>query len=540
MNTVSFLDCTLRDGGYINDWRFGNFTIRAVVSRLDAAGLDYIEVGFLDSRCEYDIERSMFPTIPSIARTLGNTRPKHAKLVAMIDFGSFDESLLFPTANHNSCLSGIRLIFTKEKVDEALKYAKKIKEAGYNLFLNLVSTSSYSNKELLALTKKINEISPIGVSIVDTYGLMFESDMEEYALLLDRNLDKHIILGYHSHNNMQMSNSNTIKFIKLNLQRDLIVDSSILGMGKNAGNACTELIVSYGNKMKFHEFDIIQVLECAYTNIMKFQNNANWGYRLDYLISAILRCSPNWTKTYMKNFALSIKDIYNILSALPEDKKYLPSFFSPNLAQKLLNEYISKAVDDTAFRAALAKELENRDILLVCPGTTIITHKKEIDKYISEYNPVIISINFIYPNINANYVFISNSIRYSQITWIYEDIGNTARIMITSNITPSPALPYDFMFNFKALYDEVGGNISAVLLLNLLLSFGINKITLAGFDGFDSTSKSYFDNGYILTFDNPSNEEIERELWNVKSKYDCSNIRFITPSKFEKTLRDRD
>ena len=57
MNTISFLDCTLRDGGYVNDWLFGNFTIRSVISRLDAAGLDYIEVGFLDSHREYDNER---------------------------------------------------------------------------------------------------------------------------------------------------------------------------------------------------------------------------------------------------------------------------------------------------------------------------------------------------------------------------------------------------------------------------------------------------------------------------------------------------
>ena len=537
MNTTNFLDCTLRDGGYINDWCFGNLTIRSVISRLDAAGLDYIEVGFLDSRREYDNERSIFPDIPSIAKTLGNTRPKHAKLLAMIDFGTFDEALLLPV--EQSCLYGIRLIFTKEKADEALQYAKKIKAAGYNLFLNLVSTSSYSDKELLDLAEKINDISPVGVSIVDTYGLMFGSDMASYALLLDRNLDKHIALGYHSHNNLQMSNANTIEFIKLNLQRNVIIDSSILGMGKNAGNACTELIISYANSVKIREFDITQALECAYTDISRFQNSANWGYRLDYLISAIQRCSPNWTKAYMKKKTLSIRDICNILSELPEDKKYLPSFFSLELAESLYTEYMNKTVNDNSEREELKKKLDGRNILLLCPGATIKTHKKEIDRYISENAPVIISLNFIPSNFNADFAFISNSIRYSQITGVYADVKNKPQILITSNITPTLALPHDFVFNFKTLHDEIKGDVSAVLLLNLLLSLGIKKIVFAGFDGFDGSNKSFFDSGYTLTFDNQSNEKIKSEVKNVISRYDCSNIKFITPSQFEKIFANK-
>ena len=537
MNTVSFLDCTLRDGGYINDWHFGNLTIRSVISRLDAAGLDYIEIGFLDSRRDYDNERSIFPDIPSVGKTLGNTRPKHAKLLAMIDLGTFDEELLVPA--DQSCLYGIRLIFAKDKADAALQYAKKIKAAGYNLFLNLVSTSSYNDRELLELSEKINKIGPMGISIVDTYGLMFGSDMASYALLLDRNLDDHIALGYHSHNNLQMSNSNTIEFMKLNLKREVIVDSSVMGMGKNAGNACTELILSYASSIDVERFDVIQVLECAYTDIRRFKGDANWGYRLDFLISAILRCSPNWTKTYMQKHTLSVRDICNILSQLPDDKKYLPSFFSSELAENLYIEYMNKAVNDNVAREELKKELYGRNILLICPGATINTHKGEIDRYISKNAPIIITSNFISSRFNANFAFISNSLRYSQIAGVYTDIENKPKILLTSNITPSPSLPNDFTFNFKALYDEINGDINAVLLLNLLLSLGIKDIAIAGFDGFDSGNKrSYFDSGYTLTFDNPSNAKIESELKTVRNKYDCSGIRFITPSQFEKVFNN--
>lgn len=531
MNTVSFLDCTLRDGGYINDWRFGNLTIRSVVSRLDAAGLDYIEIGFLDSRRKYDNERSIFPDIPSVAKTLGNTRPKHAKLVAMIDFGTFEEELIIPA--EQSCLYGIRLIFIKEKADAALQYAKKIKAAGYNLFLNLVSTSSYSDKELLNLTEKINEVMPTGVSIVDTYGLMFGSDMTGYALLLDRNLDKHIALGYHSHNNLQMSNSNTIEFMKLNLKRDVIIDSSVMGMGKNAGNACTELILSYANNIELKYFDITQLLECAYTDIRKFQGDANWGYKLEFLISAILDCTPNWTKQYMKKHALSIKDIYTILSELPDDKKFLPTSFFPKVSDKIFLEYMSKAVDDTAARENLKEIISNRKILIICPGSTITLNSDLIKDFIRENNPIVISTNFISSLYKADYVFISNSIRYSQMTGIYEDAENKPKLLLSSNITPSLSLPADMTFNFKTIYDNIGGDVSAVLMLDILLSCGAKEIYFAGFDGFSNEKRSFFDTGYTLTFDNTSNEKIKKQLNTVKSKRECSHVKFITPSEFE-------
>ncbi len=532
MNRINFLDCTLRDGGYINNWRFGNLTIRSIISRLDAAGLDYIEVGFLDSRIEYDNEKSIFPDIPSIAKTLGKTRPKKSRLVAMIDYGTFDEELLIPV--DESCLFGIRLIFTKERSEKALEYAKKIKAKGYNLFLNLVSTSSYSDKELLQLIDKINEIKPFGVSIVDTYGLMFGSDMAGYSILLDNNLDKDIILGYHSHNNLQMSNANTIEFIKLNQMRNIIVDSSVLGMGKNAGNACTELMVSYADNAKIRDFDVPQVLECAYTDIRKFQGGANWGYKLDFLISAILRCSPNWTKTYLKKNALSIKDICNILSALPNDKKYLPSFFSNELAEKLYEDYMSKTVNDSSDREELKKELYGQKILLICPGASIKSHKEEIEEYIKDVSPIIISLNFIASDFNVNYAFISNALRYSQVSGIYAEADNKPKILVTSNITPSPSLPGDMTFNFKTLYDNVNGDVSGALILELLLSLGINDIAFAGFDGFENGENSFFDSGYTITFENSSNKKISDELICVKERHDCSNVKFITPSIFSK------
>jgi 4-hydroxy 2-oxovalerate aldolase len=535
MNKISFLDCTLRDGGYINDWRFGNLAIRSVISRLDAAGLDFIEIGFLDGRCQYDKDRSMFPDIPSVAKTIGNTRPKQAKLVAMIDFGTFDESLLVPA--EQSCLYGIRLIFTKDKADAALKYAEKIKTAGYTLFLNLVSTPSYNDQELLDLASKINDVKPSGVSIVDTYGLMFNEDMKSYVLLLDHNLYRDIALGYHSHNNLQMSNANTIEFLNTRFKRPITVDATVLGMGKNAGNACTELILSYANKNEIKKFDITQVLECAYTDIQKFQGSAKWGYKLEFLISAITECSPNWTKQYMGKNTLSIKDICNILTSLPYEKKFLPTLFFPQVSEEIYLDYMDKSVDDTESRAIMNNIVNGREILLICPGRTLQTKKTDIDRYIAENKPIVISVNFALAGVD--FIFVSNNLRYSQLLGVYPDLSSKTKIITTSNITPHEIAAPELSFNFKTLYDEIGGDVSAVLILELLLSLGVNKVTFAGFDGFDDKEQSFFDIGYTLAVADYSNENIENQLRRVIETNNTNDVKFITPSRFEELFKRR-
>ena len=87
-NNVKILDCTLRDGGYVNDWDFGHSVITGTYKRLDEAGVDYIEVGFLDDRREFDINRSIMPNTDAINKVFANVEKKHAIPVAMIDYGT--------------------------------------------------------------------------------------------------------------------------------------------------------------------------------------------------------------------------------------------------------------------------------------------------------------------------------------------------------------------------------------------------------------------------------------------------------------------
>ena len=531
-NNIRLLDCTLRDGGYINDWHFGNSTIRSVVSRLDSAGIDIIEIGFLDDRVQYNVDKSIYPDIPSIERTLGQTSVQRAKLVAMIDYsGTFPSERLIHRAD--SVIDGIRLTFRKTHLDETIAFAQEILKRGYKLFLNPMSVTSYHDNEINDLIGRLNAIKPEAISIVDSYGLLYKKDFLHYINTFDDHLEKSISLGFHAHNNLQMANANSIDFIDYETKRGKIIDSSVLGMGRNAGNACTELILSYIEKNNIKAVDLNQILECAYTDIYRLYSKPAWGYHLEHLISAIHDCSHYWTQYLMNKYTLSIKDIRSIIASLPFERR-LGSFFKKELAEQKYVEYMNNAIDDEQARIALKKAICGREILIICPGKSIETQRDTINAYIEKAQPVIITVNFISDAYLAEYVFISNPVRYSKMLGHWHDLSYTPpSLMLTSNITATDSMQPTFLFNYKTLYESAGGDNSAVLLLSLLRDIGIDAVSVAGLDGFDELRLE--DNYYSFELSFPqaedANARLIAQLTNILKR--GMEINWITPSRIE-------
>lgn len=152
MKEVKLLDCTMRDGGYVNDWEYGHSTMMSIYKRLDESGVDYIEIGFLDDRREYDPNRSIQPNTECYNKIYSGVQKKNAIPVAMIDYGTCDISNIADAKN--SFIEGIRIIFKKEKINQALPFCKAIKDKGYKLFIQAISITSYSDLEMLEYIQK--------------------------------------------------------------------------------------------------------------------------------------------------------------------------------------------------------------------------------------------------------------------------------------------------------------------------------------------------------------------------------------------------
>ncbi len=479
MGELKLLDCTLRDGGYVNDWNFGHDNLVSIFERMVDANMDIIEIGFLDDRRPFDINRSIMPDTDSVEKIYGGLDRKQAMVVGMIDYGTCDLKNIKPC--QESFLDGIRVIFKKHLREKALAYCAELKKLGYKVFAQLVSVTSYSDEEMLDLIRLANEVKPYAVSMVDTYGLMHQNNLKHYFELLDQNLDGEIGLGYHAHNNFQMGYANCIEMLSHKTDRMKLVDGTIYGMGKSAGNAPLELIAMHMNHVYGTHYHVSQILEAIDVNITNFYTPATWGYNMFFYLAASNDCHPNYVSDLMGKRTLSVKSINEILRKLQGEKKLL---YDKNYLEELYKDYQKHEVDDQQDLAALKEIFAGKQVLILGPGMNVQLQKDAIQKEIEEHNPLVISINYIPEDFKPDFVFLSNSKRYLQMATALSK-KQDYRIIATSNVTKTSGA-FEYNLNYSSLIDETADIIdnSLIMLLKVMIQLGIRKVALGGLDGY--------------------------------------------------------
>lgn len=527
MKQVGLLDCTMRDGGYINDWNFGHSTMMGIYKRLDESGVDYIEVGFLDDRRDYDPKRSIQPNTECYNKIYAGVEKKHAIPVAMIDYGTCDISNL--SDSKDSFVEGIRVIFKKEKIDQALPFCKAIKAKGYKLFIQAISITAYSDLDMLQYIQKINEVHPYAFSIVDTYGLLDNRSMSHYFDLLDNNLLPDINIGYHDHNNFQLAFSNTMTFLGLPTKRTIVGDASVYGMGKSAGNCPIELLAMYMNDVFGTNYDINQYLEIFDTELSQIYQKYYWGYKYNFYISAMQNCHPNYVEYLLNKKTLTITDINSILTNIPKEIKLL---YSKEYIEQAYTEYQSKTIDDSAAMKELSNAFSGKKILLIGPGNSVNTEKMKIEEYLRENKPIIISVNFNPNDFESDFIFLSNAKRY--ITLLDTDL-KTTKLILTSNVTDYEKKA-DYVLNYaSSLRDELGKNDNALLLLLCnLCRLDVKQVALAGFDGYKEHNQNYSDPSY--NFGGNEDYKIKNNVVIAESLKTLENrieIKFVTETLYK-------
>lgn len=488
---IKLLDCTLRDGGYVNDWNFGQDNLVSVLERLVSAGVDFIELGFLDERQPFDIDRSIMPSTGCMRQIYGRVEKRGAQFLGMIDYGTCGIENLQPASE--SYLDGIRVIFKKQKMREAMAFCRQVKELGYKVFSQLVSITSYSDEELLELIDLVNEVQPYAVSMVDTYGLLHQDSLLHYFEMLDRHVNEDIGIGYHSHNNFQLGYANCIQMMQSSCRpgRPVMVDGTLYGMGKSAGNAPLELLAMHMNERYEKHYDISQLLEAIDGNIMRIYQEHYWGYSLFFYLAASNNCHPSYVKFLMDKHTLSMRSINEILSQLQGEKKLL---YEKEYIEKLYYGYQQKECDDEEDRRKLKEALAGKELLLVGPGKNIQAQAERVEAYIAQKRPVVISVNFIPGSLQADYVFLSNPRRYIRLNNDLKEYKNRkTKVIATSNVTRTEGT-FDYTLNNSALLDETAETVdnSFIMLLKALHQIGVSRAACAGFDGYSENEDNYF------------------------------------------------
>jgi 4-hydroxy 2-oxovalerate aldolase len=285
---IKILDCTVRDGGLINDHKFDDRFVKAVYQALVAAGVDYMELGYKADKKIFSSAQSgawKFCDEDAIRRIVGDN-PTSLKLCAMADAERTDyHTDILP--KEKSVLDCIRVATYIHQIPTALDMIMDAHDKGYETTLNLMAISTVQERELKDALDAIVQ-TPVGtIYLVDSFGTYYSEQIRDLATMFLKAVEgtgKEI--GIHTHNNQQLAYANTIEAVVMGVNR---LDATINGLGRGAGNCPLELLIGF---LKNPKFSLRPILQCVQEVFLPMQKDMEWGYQIPYMITGQLNQHP--------------------------------------------------------------------------------------------------------------------------------------------------------------------------------------------------------------------------------------------------------
>ena len=338
--SVKITDCTIRDGGYLLNKNSDPDFIKGVMKGLAEAGIDFVETGFLQTNVTGD--SLVYANSVDVRKYLPDERGR-TQFLGFCDNSRYSPNNLDPYDGNS--FKWLRISFAKHEIDESLEFCEKAQRMGYIVQFNPMDAISYSDDEREDLINKVNKVKPGSMSIVDTFGAMYIEDLVHIYKQMDSLLSSDIAIGLHSHDNLGLSTAlaETMIMMANKSSRDVIVDGSLLGMGRGAGNASTELLASYLNEHHGANYDISVLLDTIQKYINPLRNSVHWGYDLPMFVCGTEHAHVDNVYYLQKNTDCTARGMYEVIKTMPIPQRtrygvgYSKTDFS-NL-QKAYDEY---------------------------------------------------------------------------------------------------------------------------------------------------------------------------------------------------------
>lgn len=538
MKNILVLDCTLRDGGRVIDCNFRDASIKNISRRLVDAHIDMVEMGFIrdEGLVKYTGDSTFFTSPGQIRPFIPENRNKETSYTAFIDYGMYDFSKLERCTGES--VDGIRVGFTKKDYkihkQDLVECFYAVKEKGYKLFVQGVNTPAYSDIEFLELIQVVNQVKPYSFGIVDTYGSMYIENARRIFDLIQYNLNFKTCIDIHLHNNFQLAFAIAQELIRMvDGERRVIIDATLEGMGKCAGNLNTELLVDYLNRMKNGDYEIDTILDIIDDYIQPIRRKQEWGYTVPAFLAGVYKAHPN-NVIWMTEKNMEMKEIRHVMANLDGEAR---TRYDYDNIERTYIRYIANKIDDSETLTKLQKMIGNKEVLVMAPGYSLVKYRDRINDYIENNHPFIISVNYVFDE--DHYCFVGYKKRYEAVK------AETGRFIIPSTIKKMAETATEYVVNYESILD-LGHRLfdnSTMMLLNLLKKLGTKEITIAGFDGFYKNQEQNF---VDLSFDSTKhlndydaiNEEITKMTREYKKRVEGQIlVQFLTPSIYsEKSI----
>lgn len=354
---MKLLDCTLRDGGYYTNWNFDTQMVQDLITNLDLAGVDIIELGYKSpvKGGKYRKCNDRF-----IWEVLGHRLPVNAELAFMIDAKDFikgsslDYSLIDDIIHEKdqSPFTVCRLAIKHSEIDNALEIGKIIKDKGYSLIVNLMGISTLSDQEIKDFGK-FTDLEPEALYFADSYGNLEPNDVRRLTSLFR---EFNIAVGIHTHDNLGLAFANCL--VGMSAGADYI-DGTLLGMGRGVGNVKTEQLIAYLQHDSYpYQSTPVQKLIAKWMKPLHEQHQ--WGFTHNYMVSGLNHIHPMYTQTLQSSFLNSnrIEDILmSIEDGLSFDMEKIKDKMVPKVAVVIPARYKSSRFPGKPLAKIKGKEM---------------------------------------------------------------------------------------------------------------------------------------------------------------------------------------
>ncbi len=499
---VNILDCTLRDGGYCNDWQFDKRTASAVVHALNDAGADIIEIGYKSPRNHKSKSfEGLFRYCNESQLQFLADHPT-AEYAFMVDAKEFliDDGVdaqgtedCIPSCEE-SLFDWVRIATYYPSLHGAVELADVFRDLGYRVTINLMGTSLLTEEDLqkafsLASTAKLDALY-----FSDSFGDLRPNDVCHCIDLIRRYYTGKI--GIHTHDNNGLAFANTIAAIDAGID---FIDATIMGMGRGAGNLKTEQILLY-SYFKLQKFNLnpSELLEIIDSIFIPLHQKYRWGWDYTYMLSAMQNIHPTYCQHLRASNQYTIEQVSAILNDIePSRREKFDESALLNAIDSAVNRPLQ--MDEPQVDLPIYEPIEGDSFLVIATGPSIDTYHDEIRTFIEQKSPVVIECN------PKNTVFEDASTTYIKavLNWVRLqkalESPDLSKAPIITGLTAIPKKYYThanaYTFPCHVSKGEIALQKTSITLpdyvvgmfaVGLSLLSKPRQIYLAGFDGYEN------------------------------------------------------
>ena len=309
------LDCTIRDGGLVNNFYFDDEFVRELYQTNLAAGIDYMEMGYKASKKVFDINefgKWKFCDEDSIRSIVGDNQTD-MKLSVMVDVGRTELSDILP--KKDSVIDLTRIATYSDTIDDAIRMVDYCKEKGYEATVNIMAVSTDTTKVIEACLKKLGNSGVDGIYLVDSYGSFYPAQIRRLAQMYMETAEKcGKYIGIHAHNNQQLAFANTIEACEIGVK---YLDATVSSLGRGAGNCPMELLIGYMKNHNNQQYKIEPILQFIQEHILSLKEQGIvWGYDIPYLVTGTQNKHPRSAIQFIEEKNIDYAHFYKEIVAM--------------------------------------------------------------------------------------------------------------------------------------------------------------------------------------------------------------------------------